>query len=301
MEMKSKFLLVMVAIAFLSQLSFYIIFRNSESPLLYPLGFLLSAIVYLLLISMSEIISYLISVFYLVKESHNFFKSQKSIMKPSGNGSLFPSFFKYGAPLSLWFVFAYLLSYVDKLFMFHFSGAEAQGNYQALFDLLSRSLTLLITPVVTSMFPILTAAYESEDRSEIRKFVKKIIKYELLGFLVVSVLYWWFGTNLLVFLLKVPDTTIFKCMGYIVICDTFIWQLAILAQKRFEMEMKSKFLLVMVAIAFLSQLSFYIIFRNSESPLLYPLGFLLSAIVYLLLISMSEIISFLKTKWWRFS
>ena len=242
----------------------------------------------------SAIISYLASIYYLINQSQKFFKAQKVSKKKTADVSLFLSFFKYGAPLSLWFIFAYLLSYIDKLFMFYFSGVEAQGNYQAVFDLLSRSLTLLITPVVTSLFPILTAAYESKDRPEIRKFLKKIIKYELLGFLVVSILYWWFGTNLLVFLLKIPDTINFKWMGYIIICGTFIWQLAILAQKRFEMEMRSKFLLVMVAIAFLSQLSFYIIFRNSESVLLYPLGFLLSAIVYLLLISMSEIISFIK-------
>lgn len=243
---------------------------------------------------LSVIISYLATVFYLVRESLKFFREQRVKNLLTDEGSLFVQFFQYGAPLSLWFVFAYLLSYVDKLFMFHFSGAEAQGNYQAIFDLLSRSLTLLITPIVTSLFPILTSAYESEDRLEIRRFLKKIIIYELMGFLGVTILYLWFGSDLLLLILKIPDKSIFKWMGFIVICGTFIWQIAILAQKRFEMKMKSKFLLVVVIIAFLSQLSFYIIFRHSESPLLYPLGFLLSSIVYLLLISMSEIVSFLK-------
>ena len=249
---------------------------------------------YLYSLFISIIISYLAAVLYLVMEARKFFKEQNIVETKADNNSLFSRFFQYGAPLSLWFVFAYLLSYVDKLFMFHFSGVEAQGNYQSIFDLLSRSLTLLITPVVTSLFPILTAAYESKDRTEIRKFLGKIIMYELLGFFAVSILYWWFGTHLLVLILKVPDTFVFKWMGFIVICATFIWQLAILAQKSFEMKMRSKFLLAMVIIAFLSQLGFYFIFRNSGSPLLYPLGFLLSSVIYLLLISTSEIISFFK-------
>lgn len=252
---------------------------------------------YLYSLFISVAVSYLFTVVYLIKQASKFFRNQRKTSK-HGNGKtfVFKDFFKYGAPLSFWFVFAYLLSYIDKLFMNQYSGAEAQGNYQAIFDLLSRSLTLLITPVVTSLFPILTTAYESKDRPQIRQFLRKIIGYELIGFLIVSICYWWFGTDLLILILKVPDTFSFKLMGFIVICGTFVWQLAILAQKRFELREKSKFLLAMVIVAFIVQIVFYLLFKDSQNQLIYPLGFLLSATVYLTLVSMSEILLFIKKK-----
>ena len=169
-------------------------------------------------------------------------------------------------------------------------GGEVQGNYQAISDLLSKAIILIISPAVTSLFPILTAAYGKGNNVEIRRLLKKIILYEIGGFLIVSLLYWWFGAYLLSIILKTPDTLDFRLMGFIVIAGTFIWQISVLAQKRFELKLKSLYLLLMVMIALLSQILFYILFKNYNNYLLYPLGFLLSAIVYLFLISMSEII-----------
>jgi O-antigen/teichoic acid export membrane protein len=234
---------------------------------------------------------------YLVIQAKKFFKPKNSVKNDNTkkHAYLFKSFFNYGAPLSLWLVFAYLLSYIDKLFMFKYIGAEVQGNYQAIFDLLFRGIALIISPIVTSLFPILTSAYVRGDNKEIRKLMKKIINYELSGFLAAIILYWLFGYRLLFFILKIPDTFNFRLMGFIVICGAFIWQIAILAQKRFELKQKTFFLLRMVFIAFLTQLLFYIIFKNYNNPLVYPLGFLLSAFVYLVLISTSELLTVSKS------
>ena len=198
-------------------------------------------------------------------------------------------FFKYAGPLILWFVFAYLLSYMDKLFMFKNIGAEVQGNYQAIFDLISRSITILLTPMITSMFPILAANYENGNRNEIRGLIKKIIFLEFAGFGIVTVLYWWFGADIMIVILKTPDTLTYKWMGFITIAGTFIWQIGIVVQKRYELQMKNLFLLWMVALAFAGQLVFYLMFQKYNEPLLYPLGFLLSAVMYVLFISLPVI------------
>ena len=253
----------------------------------------LTGLSYLYSLFISVSVSYIFSLLFLVNQALKFFKEQDALEnKKSETIHLFKIFFKYGAPLSLWFVFAYLVSYVDKLFMFKYWGAEIQGNYQALFDLLFRGIILAVSPIVTSLFPILTAAYVKGNNTEIRNFLKKIIIYELCGFGAVSILYWWFGADLLVYILKIPKTATFKLIGFIVICGTFIWQLSVLVQKRFELQLKSFFLLIMMAIAFFTQIIFYLIFKNWSSELLYPLGFLLSSIVYLFLISFSELIAF---------
>ena len=252
----------------------------------------LSGFSYLYALFFSVIASYSLSLFYLIKQARNFFRSEKYTTEDSGvRKNIFKSFFKYGAPLSLWFVFAYLLSYVDKLFMLNTLGGEAQGNYQAIFDLLSRGIVIIISPIITSLFPILTAAYGKGNNAEIRKLLKKIILYEMGGYLLASSLYWIFGASLLSIILKTPDTFTYKLMGFIVITGTFTWQIAILVQKRFELKLRSVCLLVMVIIAFLAQVLFYLIFKNYNNYLLYPLGFLLSAIVYLFLVSISEIIA----------
>jgi len=255
----------------------------------------LTGLSYLYSLFISVFTSYLFSLIFLIRQALKFFKKESlSGNKRAEKPFLFKSFFKYGAPLSLWFVCVYLTSYVDKLFMFKYAGAEAQGNYQAIFDLLFRGITLIISPMVTSLFPLLTAAYENGDRTEIRKFLKRLIFYELGGFAVASILYWWFGADLLLYILKTPKTDTFKMMGFIVICGTFIWQLAILVQKRFELQLKSLFLFLMVLIAFSVQIIFYLVFKKSNDELLYPFGFLLSSVVYLFLISFSELMTFSK-------
>lgn len=256
----------------------------------------LSGFSYLYSLFIAVIASYFLSLFYLIKQARIFFKNQEAGYNENpGIRNLFRKFFNYGAPLSMWFVFSYLLSYIDKLFMLKHFGGEVQGNYQAIFDLLSKSITLMISPIVTSLFPILTSAYVSGNNSEIRKLLKKIILYEMGAFLITSILYWWFGATLVLSILKAPNTFTFRVMGFIVIAGTFTWQIAILVQKRFELKLKSLYLLMMVIIAFASQVIFYLVFKNYNNQILYPLGFLFSAIVYLFLISISELVAVSKS------
>ena len=242
------------------------------------------------------IIAYAFSLLYLLRQSARFFENiELGRITKKDLVELFRKFFSYGAPLSLWFVFSYLLSYTDKLFILKNFGGEVQGNYQAIFDLLSKSIILIISPVVTSLFPILTSAYTSGNKNEIRNLLKKLIFYEAGGFALVSLLYWLFGADVLFIILKIPDTIIFKWMGFIVISATFTWQIAILVQKRFELKLRSLYLLSMVMIAFFVQIIFYIIFKNYNNPLLYPLGYLLATIIYLFLISVSELVTISKS------
>lgn len=256
----------------------------------------LSGFSYLYSLFISVITSYFFSLVYLIKQVDRFFEnSSEGNNKNESLSYLFKKFFNYGAPLSFWFVFSYLLSYTDKLFMLKQFGGEVQGNYQAIFDLLSKSIILIISPIITSLFPILTSAYVKGDNSEIRALLKKIIFYEIIGFLSASILYWWFGATLVLHILKTPDTFNFRLMGFVVIAGTFIWQIAILVQKRFELKLKSLYLLAMVIISFVSQIIFYYVFKNYNNQLLYPLGFLLSSIIYLFLISVSELVAISKS------
>lgn len=255
----------------------------------------LSGLDYLYSLFFSVILSYFFSFFYLIRQAKNFFANKYSLKKNLYlRKETFRSFYKYGAPLSLWLVFANSLSYVDKLFILNDFGGEVQGNYQAVFDLISKSIVLLISPIVTSIFPILTSAYNDRDNSKIRALLKQIILYEILALVLVSLGYWTFGAHIVSVILKTPDTFVFRGMGFIIIVGTFAWQIAVLVQKRFELKMKSMTLLKMIVIAFLAQILFYCVFWKSHNELIYPLGFLISSLVYLFLVSATEVLPQLK-------
>lgn len=231
-------------------------------------------------------ISYLLSFIYLYVQSCKVFARQNSVQQESSaNKSMLNTFLLYGGPLSLWFVFSYLISLVDKYFILYNLGEEIQGNYQAMFDFLSKSITVIISPVTISLFPLLTAAYQTGKKNEIRKLLKSIIGFEIAGLFSASFTYWWFGAGILFKLLKTPDTLEYKLMGLFIIIGTFLWQIAIVIHKWYELKFKSRILLLMISVAFIFQILLYTIFGNSKNVLLYPTGYILASVVYLFLVS----------------
>lgn len=190
-------------------------------------------------------------------------------------------FFKYGAPLSLWFVVVYVYAYIDKIAMLKYFGANIQGNYQAMFDLLSKGFTLIISPVLISLFPIITLAYKQGKQADIKNLIRKIILYEILGYALVSIGYFWFGANILLQILSVPNETIYKQLGFIIITGTFIWQIAMVVNKIFELQMKSLQMLYAAIITLLLQLLYYYFIHNTNSPLMISLGYLFASVSYL--------------------
>lgn len=232
------------------------------------------------------LVSFLLSGLYLFVQIKKMAAAQPLIISGKTQPErMFKSFLQYGGPISLWFVFSYSITLVDKYFMLHALGANSQGNYQALFDLLSKSITMVCSPVIISLFPLITEAYQSNRTGEIKKLLAKIIFIEL-GVLIISLIaYWWFGFAILSMLIKVPDTTEYKLMGEIIIAGSFIWQMAIVVHKYQEMKFRNVHLLAMITVAFIMQLCFYWLFKNNTFPLLYPTGYALAAIIYLILVS----------------
>lgn len=281
---------------FLSKKSIYAELMRSVSYMTTSLLLLkCTHINYMYALFISVLVSYLISFTYLSIQSIKQLRLQPS--PESGEKSmksLLNNFMVYGSPLSLWFVFASLISLTDKYFILKTGGAQAQGNYQAMFDFLSKSITIFISPVTISLFPLLTTAFHDGKTGEINKLLKTILGLELAGLLAACILYWWFGADILFTLIKTPGTAEYKQMGLFIIAGTFIWQMAIVMQKRYELKFKSLYLLAMVSIAFLLQLLLYILFNKCSSQLLYPIGYATASVVYLFLVSFSAIGTFFK-------
>jgi hypothetical protein len=222
------------------------------------------------------------SVLYLKKQTtNNSDLASESKTTPTQIIQLARQFFKYGAPLSLWFVVVYVFAYIDKIAMLKYFGASIQGNYQAMFDLLSKGFTLIISPVLISLFPIITLAYKEGKQEDIKNLIRKIIMYEILGYALVTVGYFCFGANILLQILSVPNETLFIQLGFIIITGTFIWQIAMVVNKIFELQMKSLKMLYAAIITLLLQLLYYFFIRNTNSPLMISLGYLFASFSYL--------------------
>lgn len=158
---------------------------------------------------------------------------------------------------------------------------------------LSRSIMLLCSPIVISLFPLVTEAYQSNKTRDIKKLLTRIIIIELAVLVTALIVYWWFGSAILSSLIKVPDTTEYRLMGEIIITGSFMWQIAIVVHKYYEMKFRNGHLLMMIAIAFISQLTFYWLFNKTTNRLLYPAGYALAAFMYLVLVSSGVLKSFL--------
>lgn len=209
---------------------------------------------------------------------------------------IFKQFLKYGIPLSLWFAFANLLTYSDKLIIRMHFGPQIQGNYQSMFDLLSRGFTMLISPVLISLMPLLSVAYKEERYSEIRALLKKILLFQIGGFFLISVCYWWFAATWLMTILKVPDTEVYRKMGFIILCGTFIWQMAMVVHKYYELRMKSHYLLSMVVVAFGMQMLYFQCIKHKHDPVLYSMGYLCSSSIYLVMVSFRHLYQYVNIR-----
>jgi len=294
-----------LSIAQSSFLSKKIIFSELIRILIYVGGstafLIFTNITYLYSLFIAIILSYLVSGIYLFLN----FKSKLSantFKRSTDPTDWLKKFYHYGLPLSMWFIFSYLLTYIDKLFSLNYFGSHLQGNYQALFDFLNKSLTLVISPVISSVFPLLTNAYEKNNRKEIKALLKRLAFYEIIGFVSISIGYWIIGAKIIFFILNIPDNLMYRVMGFIIICSAFIWQLSILAQKRLELKYQSRIMVKFLLIAFFAQVLFYLVTGSHGNQLTAPFGFLLSSTIYLILISIPQIQSLFKNakSWQKF-
>lgn len=260
----------------------------------------LTEIYFLYSLLFSSGISYLMSSAYLLWRGTGNMKLGQVKADSKGEGpnsvKLIKNFYRYGIPLSFWFVVSYLIGYVDKLFSLSLFGQEFQGNYQAIFDLTNKSINLIMLPILTALFPLLTSAYETGNKHKVKGFLLKIFLYELAGFFLVVIGYWLFGADLIFYILQTPATDDFKWSGFLIICGSFIWQFAILAQKKYELNKRTGFLLILMSAAFTLEMLFYLAFRGTSNKLLAPFGFLVATSAYLILLMIPELVSYLRIR-----
>lgn len=287
--------LILFSIAQASFLSRNILFAESIRTISY---FLFMALLLIFIptegvnvMFIAVIFAYLLAIFFLVTIIRKHFNNQGGEDKEIQQRPQLKKFILYGTPLSLWFVFSNLNTYIDKLFLVRYFNESIQGNYQALFDFISRGITLLVSPVLLTLMPLLSKEYEIKKERQVRVFLKKILGYMLLGWLIALLCYQTFAAKFLFLILHIPQNEDFHKCGLLIISTVFIWQLAMVVHKLLELKLKTEKMLFFVIISFLSQCAFYLSMKECSSILIFPFGCLLSSLVYLILVSIPLFLS----------
>ena len=239
---------------------------------------------------LSFFISYLISFFFLLRIDFKFLKISVGLFIKKFNKDYFiilykqnSHLFNYGWPLALWFTVSSLMNVSDRYIIDYFLTDKDLGAYSAIYDLLYKSITLLYAPILVAGFPIMTQKYNSGDKKGALQFLKKLILFEVLIFIVIVVTAFFLKGFFLekIVGIIITDQTLELILP--IIFGAFIWQLAMLVHKPLEFELKTKTMLLFSVIALLINVVLNIIFIPKYGIIFASYTTIVSALVYLML------------------
>jgi O-antigen/teichoic acid export membrane protein len=198
--------------------------------------------------------------------------SQKQMLQQLGK------IMSYGGYLFIWFFTSYLIANGNRFVLSSYWGKSSIGEFTAVFDMISKSIVMMLSPVLLSIFPIAVKAFESGQFDSVNKTISRIIRIELLVMFFIVVCYYLFGYQILAKLLKIEQDR-YKDTGVLIVIATFIWQISMVKQKILELTMKIgtmvKFIVISLMVTFSLDLYFC---RLGDSYAI--IGFLFGAMTY---------------------
>jgi O-antigen/teichoic acid export membrane protein len=91
-------------------------------------------------------------------------------------------FWRYGAPLTIWFVLSHILYNSDRYVIQAFWGAAQVGVYSVNYNLVNRSLGFATAPLNTAAWPVLMRQWADGQRDMVRATVRRMTEtYGLVG------------------------------------------------------------------------------------------------------------------------
>ena len=188
---------------------------------------------------------------------------------------------KYGGFLIGWYFFSFGISLTNRFVLAHFLGKDNIGNFTASFDVINKSITVVLAPVVVSLFPLLVKANIQGNETAVSKFIKKLTAIETGIMALAIVIFVLFGFKIVTLILKTPGTSTYLFLDIQVIIGSFIWQMAMLQHKILELGKKTGHMLFFVAIGFLSCLCTDIYLISHYGITYASTGFLVGGFVYI--------------------
>lgn len=193
-------------------------------------------------------------------------------------------FFRYSWPISLFLFVTQGFQLTDKLFISHFLGENQNGAYCSTFDIVYKSMTFLLFPIIMSEFPKMITNWNSNKKNEARIILRKAIKLQLSISLIVLFISLFLAYDLLIFMLP-------EVVGYIsyfdvlfMILSAIVWQFGLLFHKTLEFYEKTIPMFLFVLVAWIVNVILIYLLIQKIGITIVPLSFLISSLIYNFLI-----------------
>ena len=223
-----------------------------------------------------------------------FFKSLslKNIFKykEKSNSILF-ELFKFGWPLSIWLTVSLALQFFDRFFISYYYDYTLTGVYAGFYDLVVRIFSILIFPITMAVHPRMMSLWNKSHHSDAISIWKMAMLIQIFIFTCICVIVQLFFEEIsfcLIWIFSDLNPQYFHLLMPLLI-GGFIWQFALLIHKPIELNQKTHFMLISIAISLIVNLCGNIIFLPKYGLIITAYTFILSGIVYII---SSSILSF---------
>ena len=205
---------------------------------------------------------------------------------------------RFSLPLIGWFVFSNLLNIVDRYVIVYYLGFNEVGYYSAIYDLMYKGIVLLLTPILTVIFPILVKYYEENDIVKVNNVIKIGLLIQILLTIVAFVLM----KLLEKYIVKTffhglfINDGVYQKLIYLIIIGSFFWQVGMLMHKKLELKRQTHMMLIAIIVAFSVNLLLNIILIPHFGILAAGYNTIIGSVVYLtVILAFIKDLSWLKT------
>ena len=162
---------------------------------------------------------------------------------------------QYGLPIAVFLSVSLALSVNDRYFIARFMNYETAGKYAAVYDVCSKGVTAICSPVLMAFYPYIAQQYNDGHAGAAYKSLQKALLIEGLIF-ITGFVFLWFGLDtLLQFVLRESVPGNFRYIALLVYAGVFLWQIAMLLHKPLELQKKTIHLAIGVILAFVCNLA----------------------------------------------
>ncbi len=204
-------------------------------------------------------------------------------------------YFDYGWPLALWFTISTVLNVGDRYVINMFETPYKVGVYSSIYDILSKSITMICSPILIAGFPMMARKFNEKKQNEALKLIFYLLAVEV--FLLVSAVAFIsiFKEMFLDILGLEQSTENFRLLIPLVI-SVFLWQFAMLAHKPLELYEDTKFMLFAVIVSVICNFGMNIFFIPKMGILFAAYSSMFASVIYLLLVTAKGVVHFRKNK-----
>lgn len=193
-------------------------------------------------------------------------------------------FLTYGLPIGVWMALTPSSNTLDRYVLSSYMGAAALTQYTAIYDIVFKIFTQLVTPIATIIQPILMQNYNDKNEVEYVRIRNKAAMYLLILFVPTILAFSLFDDFIIVDYLGFEEEHVINKLKKIVIpiaLSSLIWQIAILLQRKIEASGKSYLVTIAMIFVVLTSAALSMFFLSKFDYSILGYISLFSSIIYL--------------------